>query len=290
MSIDNNHYPRNDGTSHRSKVLGKIRTFYQSRRKVILRLLVIYSIIMTCGFSEALNLFITTKNGEEDFLGKVFTRTLTFQVFYQTGTSNGYSTDKTYHINDTYRSVWNLVTQGRNFGVCYANYICSPYRMGEIGNYVKNRTNAYILNKLGRNATEYEILQSLVSLVQHMPYIEDPITPSGDYPKYPIETIMDEGGDCEDHAIFAVSLCEAMGYDAIFVTANVANEEIQKVGHAFVGLRWPGFPAGLETLTENKTITFLNQEYSFCETTSPFRIGENPWDVMIISTTCDVEF
>ena len=37
-----------------------------------------------------------------------------------------------------------------------------------------------------------------------------------EYPKYPIEMLWEQGGDCEDASALYISLVEALGYDAAF--------------------------------------------------------------------------
>ncbi len=56
----------------------------------------------------------------------------------------------------------------------------------------------------------------LVALVQNLPYNSDAYTGKLEYPKYPIETLSDQSGDCEDLSILAVNLLgELKGYDTV---------------------------------------------------------------------------
>ncbi|MDI7278270.1 MAG: hypothetical protein QME94_20010, partial [Anaerolineae bacterium] len=48
-----------------------------------------------------------------------------------------------------------------------------------------------------------------------------------EYPKYPIESLMEEKGDCEDHAILMAALLKRMGYDVALLLCP---------GHAAVGV------------------------------------------------------
>ncbi len=59
----------------------------------------------------------------------------------------------------------------------------------------------------------------LVALVQSISYNSDAYTGQMEYPKYPIETLVDQSGDCEDVSILAVNLIgQLKGYDqAAFV-------------------------------------------------------------------------
>lgn len=50
-----------------------------------------------------------------------------------------------------------------------------------------------------------------------IPYTNDPENNGLDYPKYPIETLLEYGGDCEDKAILATSLLQKFGFEAVLV-------------------------------------------------------------------------
>lgn len=60
---------------------------------------------------------------------------------------------------------------------------------------------------------EKDILEFLLSFVQHLNYYDE----IGDYPRYPMETIIDGGGDCEDSAILMAFICWKLGYDYAFL-------------------------------------------------------------------------
>lgn len=60
--------------------------------------------------------------------------------------------------------------------------------------------------------------QYLIDFVQQaIPYKVDPKNNGYDYPKYPIETIVEAGGDCEDKAALLVALLNTFGFDAVFI-------------------------------------------------------------------------
>ncbi|MFH0913728.1 MAG: hypothetical protein V1849_00365 [Chloroflexota bacterium] len=53
-----------------------------------------------------------------------------------------------------------------------------------------------------------------LAFVQSLPYTVDKITtPYDEYARYPIETLFDRGGDCEDTTILAAAILDRMGYD-----------------------------------------------------------------------------
>lgn len=56
------------------------------------------------------------------------------------------------------------------------------------------------------------------SFVQSLPYTADSVTKTCDeYPRYPIETLVDNGGDCEDTSILTASLLYQLGYAVILI-------------------------------------------------------------------------
>ncbi len=56
-----------------------------------------------------------------------------------------------------------------------------------------------------------------ISFVQSLEYLPDDDSLGYDYPKYPLETLYDCGGDCEDTSILLVSLIREMGYGCCLV-------------------------------------------------------------------------
>jgi hypothetical protein len=56
-----------------------------------------------------------------------------------------------------------------------------------------------------------------VRFVQSLAYLPDDDALEYDYPKYPLETLYDLGGDCEDSSILLVSLLREMGYGCCLV-------------------------------------------------------------------------
>ncbi len=75
---------------------------------------------------------------------------------------------------------------------------------------------AHTLNEACKDMkyNDRQFLEYLVSFVQQaIPYTNDPVFPS-DYPKFPIETLVEKGGDCEDKAALLAALMETFGYDS----------------------------------------------------------------------------
>ncbi|MDR2943521.1 MAG: hypothetical protein LBU81_00260 [Methanosarcinales archaeon] len=59
---------------------------------------------------------------------------------------------------------------------------------------------------------------NIIAFIQSLPYTNDNVTTGYDeYPRYPIETLID-GGDCEDTSILAVAILSELGYGTILIS------------------------------------------------------------------------
>lgn len=113
-----------------------------------------------------------------------------------------------------------------------------------------------------------ETVNFTASFVQSLAYR----TEGGEYPSYPVETLVDKGGDCEDTAILAGALLNAMGYDAVLIrfTSPVEGE----AGHMAVGVAVPEVAGGRSYQYDGRT-------YYYLETTSTsWKLGQMPPDVL----------
>ena len=73
-----------------------------------------------------------------------------------------------------------------------------------------------IIDQLGID--EYERVHFIANFVQQLEYTTDMDTTGfDDYGRYPVETLVEDGGDCEDTAILLGKLMDAMGYDVVLV-------------------------------------------------------------------------
>jgi hypothetical protein len=96
----------------------------------------------------------------------------------------------------------------------YRGYILHPYDDAYIGVLVKEFDKIAAMN----NMTFMEEVKVVVSFVQNLHYLTDDNTGFDEYPKFPIESLVDEGGDCEDTSILMAHLLEAMGIDTALLT------------------------------------------------------------------------
>jgi len=81
----------------------------------------------------------------------------------------------------------------------------------------------HLVEKIKEAATkqgydEYQTIELAIVFVQSLPYTVDSVTtPFDEYPRYPIETLVDGGGDCEDTAILLAAVINQMGYGVVLL-------------------------------------------------------------------------
>jgi hypothetical protein len=61
-----------------------------------------------------------------------------------------------------------------------------------------------------------QVFEFLLSFVQSLRYYSE----KGEYPRYPTETVIDKGGDCEDTAILMAFIADHMDYKCAFLQFN----------------------------------------------------------------------
>ncbi len=102
-----------------------------------------------------------------------------------------------------------------------------------------------------------------IAFVQALDYIPDDDSLGYDYPKYPLETLYDHGGDCEDTSVLLVSLIREMGYGCCLIAFD------DHMGAGVLG----GDSVWGRYFERN------GKKYFYVETTSPdWQIGEMPQD------------
>jgi hypothetical protein len=123
--------------------------------------------------------------------------------------------------------------------------------------------------KLNESATQmgygsFDKVSFVLSFVQSLPYTSDNVTQGyNEYPRFPIETLVDDGGDCEDTSILFASLTLTMGFGTVYI--NPPN-------HYAVGILGSGLRGTYWEHPESS-----NKTYYYCETTgNNFKIGQLP--------------
>ena len=115
--------------------------------------------------------------------------------------------------------------------------------------------------------SEYQTVELAASFVQSLPYTEDISTGQDEYPRYPIETLVDDGGDCEDTSILMASMLRSLGYGVILL---IFEPRADISGHVAVGVA--GGEGIYGTYWEYK-----ERKYYYLETTGDgWLLGEIP--------------
>lgn len=109
----------------------------------------------------------------------------------------------------------------------YEYYRNKPHSGKSFENYALSEHDRQLLSKMIDGFVEQGKLNgftndqnvlNVIAFVQAMPYTSDSVTTGYDeYPRYPIETLVDGGGDCEDSAILAAALLTEMGYGTVLI-------------------------------------------------------------------------
>ena len=114
-----------------------------------------------------------------------------------------------------------------------------------------------------RNLAEsFNSLDSVISFVQSLRYVSD-LDSKGEeeYVRFPIETLVDGEGDCEDLAILAASILHEMGYDVLLVILP---------DHLALAV-------DCRDVDEGTFFTYQGRKYYFLEVSHPgWKIGQIP--------------
>ncbi len=123
-----------------------------------------------------------------------------------------------------------------------------------------------LAEKLNETATQLgygscDEVNFILAFVQSIPYKFDNVsTGYQDYPRFPVETLVDNVGDCKSHSILFATLMLILGYGTVFINPP-DHLAVGVLGNNLQGTYW----------------TYDNQTYYYCETTGiGFTIGELP--------------
>jgi hypothetical protein len=123
---------------------------------------------------------------------------------------------------------------------------------------------AAAMNLDGRDKVEL-----ILRFVQSLDYTPDlTTTPYFDeYPRYPVETLFDQEGDCEDTSILLAAILSEMGYDVALIL-------FEKLDHMGLGIYFPE-EAGIE-MYGNSWIVDDGRRYWYLDTSGNRTIGWAP--------------
>ena len=95
---------------------------------------------------------------------------------------------------------------------------------------------------MARGFTETQKAEFAVAFVNSLPNTPENVTIMRDeYPRYPIETLFDRGGDCEDTSILAAAILDKMGFDTALL--YMPSEDHVAVGVSVKGVQGSYYPS-----------------------------------------------
>jgi PKD repeat protein len=142
---------------------------------------------------------------------------------------------------------------------------------------------------LGTSAGDrHAALENALFFVQNcVEYVNDPRW--YEYPRYPIEVLVDEIGDCEDTAILYTSLVRTLGYGALMVSVDTSGD-----GNADHMVAWvPVEQTFVDQHPDRSFWQYQGKTYAFAETAVEggyLALGVDPWGLTAadIDTVYDV--
>jgi len=111
-----------------------------------------------------------------------------------------------------------------------------------------------------------QLADYVASFVQSMPYTVDYDTKGRDeYPRYPVETLFERGGDCEDTSILIATLLDSLGINVVLL-------HLEGEHHIALGVDVP--------LSYGYYYEYIGTKYWFLETTAEgWRVGDIPTEM-----------
>ena len=111
-------------------------------------------------------------------------------------------------VYETYRSIPRSPTMD------YSVYITHPYD----DEYINILSTKIKQAAESEGYDEFQTVEFATAFVQNLEYTNDSVTSAYDeYPRYPIETLYNKGGDCEDTSILLASILRSMGYSVVLI-------------------------------------------------------------------------
>ncbi|AVB75603.1 transglutaminase-like domain-containing protein [Methanococcus maripaludis] len=140
----------------------------------------------------------------------------------------------------------------------YEQYALSDYDR----HCLKSMINSFEEVSNQRGYSKSQMVEFILAFVQSLEYTSDKVTTGYDeYPRYPLETLIDNGGDCEDTAILTAALLHELGFGVVL---------IELPGHMAVGVSG-------DNSVQGTYYEYNEKKYFYVETTGTgWKIGEIP--------------
>jgi hypothetical protein len=185
--------------------------------------------------------------------------------------SQNYNTDFAWNYGGNYWN-WNLSIPATLYAAYDSTAVPDSVRtqigLADFGYFTTTQDNYMqtLADKLNETAAQrgyssIDEINFVLAFVQSIPYAFDNASTSyQDYPRFPVETLVDNIGDCKSHSILFATLMLILGYGTVFINPP---------DHLAVGIEGNNL--------QGTYVTCNNQTYYYCETTGVgFTIGELP--------------
>jgi len=133
-----------------------------------------------------------------------------------------------------------------------------------LSNLLMNRASQYGYDEL-------ETINFILAFVQqNIEYVDDGVSTNvSEYWKFPVETLIEGTGDCEDSSILFQSIIKNLGYDVVMIFYIIDDE----TGHLSTGVN-------INDSLDGYSVNYQKMDFYYCETTSNgYQLGEKPNDI-----------
>ena len=128
-----------------------------------------------------------------------------------------------------------------------------------------------------KNYNLIETINFILSFVQlNVEYVSDNLTKGCiEYWRFPVETLVDKQGDCEDSSVLFASIINILDYDTALLF-YIWEEDDEQIGHLAVGIHLTGNHGHFEKDKNGK-------KYFYCETASNtfYEFGRLPPEIKV---------
>jgi hypothetical protein len=113
----------------------------------------------------------------------------------------------------------------------------------------------------------YDEVSFILAFIQCLRYTKDVNAGFNEYPRFPLETLVNDGGDCEDTSILFVTLIEVLNYDGLYFILDTNGDD--NINHCAAGV--------YGSLSSGAYMESNGRKYYYCETTGDgYHIGQLP--------------
>ena len=213
---------------------------------------------------------------------------------YEIGSGENKVKSFSWEYNDRYYSVDFILNEGTYNHFKYKYKYCC-YDDEDYLRYVDTETAyidevAQILNTEAIDngfTSDFAKADFILSFVGSIPYALDP-DDDFDHPKFPIETLWENEGDCEDSSALYASIMESLGYRTVLVLLEAKAYSFDSWGyHAMVGIYIPGHSGDYFTLEGDWRNYYQAETTDWIEDESG--VGIDPWYDQQNVTTLEIK-